>query len=166
MKLYYSRYEEIVVGLMLYNTDGDVYTLFKDEERNSWLDGTYRAQTVPVIHMTGRLEPDRDRYRYFLPVLKDGMVLGNLVITIDFRKYFSGIFAKYNLEEYQWQWVVDDTGAVLFDNFGREVSYSRLDHLSEALEQGNSGRMAHSVDRRWRRAGDSLLILPGEHLGT
>ncbi|MCK7542308.1 MAG: hypothetical protein MZV63_71240 [Marinilabiliales bacterium] len=45
MKLYYSRYEDIVVGLMLYNNDGDVYTLFKDEERNSWLDGSYRAQS-------------------------------------------------------------------------------------------------------------------------
>jgi signal transduction histidine kinase/CheY-like chemotaxis protein/PAS domain-containing protein len=145
MKLYYSRYEEIVVGLMLYNTDGDVYTLFKDEERNSWLDGTYRAQTVPVIHMSEDLEPDRDRYRYFLPVLRDGMVLGNLVITIDFRKYFAGIFSKYNLEDYQWQWVVNDSGAVLFDNYGSEVIYSRLDHLSEALEQGNSGRIFHSL---------------------
>jgi CheY-like chemotaxis protein/signal transduction histidine kinase len=145
MKLYYSRYEEIVVGLMLYNTDGDVYTLFKDKERNSWLDGTYRAQTVPVIHMTEELEPDRDRYRYFLPVLKDGMVLGNLVITIDFRQYFSSIFSKYNIEDYQWQWVVDGTGAVVFDNHGGEVSYTRLDNLSEALEQGNSGRMTHSL---------------------
>jgi hypothetical protein len=56
MKLYYSRYDEIVVGLMLYNIDGDVYTLFKDEERNSWLDGSYRAQTVPAIYETERLE--------------------------------------------------------------------------------------------------------------
>jgi signal transduction histidine kinase/CheY-like chemotaxis protein len=145
LKLYYSRYEEIVVGLMLYNTEGDVYTLFKDEERNSWLDGTYRAQTVPKIHMTEVLEPDRDRYRYFLPVLSDGMVLGNLVITIDFRKYFAGIVSKYNLGDYQWQWVVDDNGTVLFDNLGREVSYTRLDHLAEALEQGNSGRISHSL---------------------
>ena len=114
MKLYYSRYEEIVVGLMLYNTDGDVYTLFKDEERNSWLDGSYRAQTVPDIHLTEKLEPDRDRYKYYLPVLKDGMVLGNLVITIDFRRFFSRVVTKYNLEQYQWQWVVNDTGSRCF----------------------------------------------------
>lgn len=145
MKLYYSRYEDIVVGLMLYNTDGDVYTLFKDEERNSWLDGSYRAQSVPTIHMTEKLEPERDRYKYYLPVLKDGMVLGNLVITIDFRRFFSSVFNKYNLDKFQWQWVVNDTGTVVFDNYGSEVSYTHLNRLAEGLAQGNSGRMAHAM---------------------
>ncbi len=145
MKLYYSRYEEIVVGLMLYNTDGDVYTLFKDEERNLWLDGSYMAQTVPDIHLTEKLEQDRDRYKYYLPVLKDGRVLGNLVITIDFRRFFSSVVTKYNLEQYQWQWVVNDTGAVVFDNYGSDVSYTHIDRLTQALAQGNSGRIAHSM---------------------
>ncbi len=145
MKLYYSRYEEIVVGLMLYNTDGDVYTLFKDEERNSWLDGSYRAQTVPTIHMTETLERERERYKYYLPVLKDGVVLGNLVITIDFKRFFSSVVTQYNLEQYQWQWVVDETGAIVFDNYGSDVGYTHLDRLTQALAQGNSGRMAHSL---------------------
>ena len=145
MKLYYSRYEEIVVGLMLYNTDGDVYTLFKDEERNSWLDGSYRAQTVPEMHMMEKLERERDRYKYYLPVLNDGKVLGNLVITIDFRRFFSGIFAKYNLEQYQWQWVVSDSGTVVFDNSNREVTYTRIDRVTQAMAEGNSGRLAHTM---------------------
>ncbi len=145
MKLYYSRYEEIVVGLMLYNNEGDVYTLFKDEERNSWLDGSYRAQTLPVIHTMEKLESERDRYKYYLPVLKDGEVLGNLVITIDFRRFFSGIFAKYNLEQFQWQWVVSDSGAVVFDNNGNDISYTRIDRLTEDLSRGNSGRLSHSM---------------------
>jgi CheY-like chemotaxis protein/signal transduction histidine kinase len=145
MKLYYSRYDEIVVGLMLYNIDGDVYTLFKDEERNSWLDGSYRAQTVPTIHGTEKLEMERDRYKYYQPVLKDGMVLGNLVITIDFNRFFSGTFNKYNLEQYQWQWVVDDAGNVVFDNHGTGVSYSHLDRLTRALADGIAGRMDHSM---------------------
>ena len=145
MKLYYSKYGDIIVGLMLYNTDGYVYTLFKDEERNSWLDGSYRAQSVPVIHTVEKLETDRDRYRYYLPVLKDGKVLGNMVITIDFRRYFSGIFAKYNLEQYQWQWVISDSGTVVFDNSGKEISYLNTDRIVGALEMGNSGRLAHTM---------------------
>ena len=36
-------------------------------------------------------------------------------------------------------------GAVVFDNYGSEVSYTHLDRLTQALEQGNSGRMAHSM---------------------
>ncbi|MDX9902640.1 MAG: response regulator [Bacteroidales bacterium] len=147
MKLYYSKYEDIVVGLMLYNRSGDVYTLFKDEERNAWLDGSYKAQAVPEIFETEKLEAERDRFRYYLPVLKDGRVLGNLVITVDFKKYFSRIFTKYNLEQYQWQWVVNDTGGIIFDNHGGEVSYSQLNKIAEGVSLGSSGRITHTLDQ-------------------
>ncbi len=146
MKLYYSRYDDLVVGLMLYSNVGDVYTLFKDEERNSWLDGSYRAQTVPRIYTVEQLENDRGKYKYYLPVLSNGQVLGNLVITIDFSRYFSRIFAKYNLEQYQWQWVVNDTGTIIFDNHGGEVIYTQMKKLTEALDQGISGRLAHGME--------------------
>jgi len=146
MKLYYSRYEDIVVGLMLYNTEGDVYTLFKDEERNSWLDGSYRAQTVPRIYTIEQLETERDRYKYYLPVLSNGQVMGNLVITLDFTRYFSRVFAKYNLEQYQWQWVVNDTGTIIFDNHSGEVIYTGLKKITEDLEQGISGRLSHTME--------------------
>jgi signal transduction histidine kinase/CheY-like chemotaxis protein len=146
MKLYYSRYEDIVVGLMLFNIDGDVYTLFKDEERNSWLDGTYTAQTAPRLYTMESLERERDKYKYYLPVLTDGKVLGNLVITLDFKNYFAKVFAKYNLEQYQWQWVVNDTGTIVFDNHGGEVIYSQLNRIKDGLEKGSSGRLSHLME--------------------
>jgi len=146
MKLYYSRYEDLITGLMLNNNLGDVYTLFKDEERNSWLDGSYRAQTVPQIYSVEQLEKERERYKYYLPVLSNGEVLGNLVITLDFSRYFSRIFAKYNLDQYQWQWVVNDTGAIIFDNHGGEVTYNHLKKITDALDEGNSGRLSHGME--------------------
>ncbi|MFZ2285769.1 MAG: response regulator [Bacteroidales bacterium] len=155
MKLYYSRYEDIITGLMLNNNLGDVYTLFKDEERNSWLDGSYRAQSVPQIFAAEKLELERDRYKYYLPVLSQGEVLGNLIITLDFSRYFSRIFAKYNFEQYQWQWVVNDTGAIIFDNHGGEVTYSQLKRITDALEKGDSGRLTHEI----KNGGDKSEIL-------
>ncbi|MCI0522134.1 MAG: PAS domain-containing protein, partial [Bacteroidales bacterium] len=145
IKLYYSRYEEIIVGLMLYNNAGDVYTLFKDEERNSWLDGSYRAQTLPRIYTSETLENERGKYKFYLPVIKDGQVQGNFVITIDFERYFSGVFEKYNLEQNQWQWVVNDSGMVVFDNYAGEARYSEIRKITEDLNEGISGRVVHSV---------------------
>ncbi|MCU0378869.1 MAG: response regulator [Bacteroidales bacterium] len=145
IKLYYSRYEDIIVGLMLYNNAGDVYTLFKDEERNSWLDGSYRAQSLPRIYTTETLENERDKYKYYLPVIKDGQVLGNFVVTIDFERYFSTVFTKYNLGQNQWQWVVNDSGMVVFDNFAGESEYSELRKIIEDLDEGVSGRVVHSI---------------------
>jgi signal transduction histidine kinase/DNA-binding response OmpR family regulator len=145
MKLYYSKYEDIIVGLMLYNNAGDVYTLFKDEERNLWLDGSYRAQSVPEIFPKEKLEKDRDKYKYYLPVIKDGRILGNLVVTIDFSRYFTRIFMKYNLEQYQWQWVVNDTGAIVFDNHGGDISYTELRKITERISTGTAGRLTHKM---------------------
>jgi signal transduction histidine kinase/CheY-like chemotaxis protein len=146
IKLYYSKYEDIIVGLMLYNNSGDVYTIFKDEERNSWLDGSYRAQNIPRIYEMEQLEPDRDKYKYYLPVIKDGKVLGNLVATIDFNRYFSRVFAKYNLEQYQWQWMVNDTGKIVYDNHGGEVAYSELRKIQGQLDAGTAGWIAHRME--------------------
>jgi len=146
IKLYYSKYEDIIVGLMLYNNTGDVYTIFKDEERNSWLDGSYKAQNIPRIYDFEKLEPDRDKYKYYLPVIKDGQVLGNLVATIDFNRYFSRVFAKYNLEQYQWQWLMNDTGMIVFDNHGGEVAYSQLRNIQEELDAGTAGWVSHRME--------------------
>jgi len=146
MKLYYSKYEDIIVGLMLYNNSGDVYTLFKDEERNSWLDGSYRAQNVPQIYPKEKLERDRDKYKYYLPVIKDGRVLGNLVVTIDFSRYFNRIFTKYNLEQYQWQWVVNESGAIVFNNHGGVVSYTEIKKIAEKISTGTAGRLTHRME--------------------
>ena len=145
IKLYYSKYEDLIVSMMLYNNAGDVYTLFKDEERNSWLDGSYRAQTQPEIFDHEKLEAERDKYKYYLPIIKNGEVLGNFVITVDLTRYFSRVFAKYNLEQYQWQWMINDTGAVVFDNHIGVTSYTGLNKISNMVNEGVAGRQMHEV---------------------
>ncbi|MCK7542307.1 MAG: cache domain-containing protein [Marinilabiliales bacterium] len=79
----------------------------------------------------------------------DGQVMGNLVITLDFTRYFSRVFAKYNLEQYQWQWVVNDTGTIVFDNHGGEVIYTGLKKITEDLDAGKFGE---ALPTRWRQA--------------
>ena len=34
-------------------------------------------------------------------------------------KIFSEIFSEFNLKDYQWQWVVSDSGEIIFDNYGK-----------------------------------------------
>ncbi len=155
MKLYYSRYENVIVSLMLYNNAGDVYTLFKDEEKNSWLDGSYRAQTLPDISEREKIEQERGKYKYFLPVISDGKVLGNFVITIDLNRYFSRLLAEYQLEQYQWQWLVNDSGIIVFDNHSGAASYSEIGKITEQLNTGVAGRILHDA----RADGKSVGIL-------
>jgi PAS domain-containing protein len=165
MKLYYSKYENIIVSLMLYNNAGDVYTLFKDEEKNSWLDGSYRAQTLPDISEREKLEQERGKYKYFLPVISDGEVLGNFVITVDLNRYFSRLLAEYNLEQYQWQWLLNDSGTVVFDNHSGTASYSEIEKMTEQLETGVAGSILHDVRADGKSAGILSSFYPVSILG-
>ncbi len=81
-------------------------------------------------------------------MIKDGKVLGNLVATIDFNRYFSRVFAKYNLEQYQWQWLMNDTGMIVFDNHGGEVAYSQLRNIQEELDAGTAGWISHRMETK------------------
>ncbi|HUW92889.1 MAG TPA: response regulator [Bacteroidales bacterium] len=155
IKLYYFKYEDVIVSLMLFNSAGDVYTLFKDEEKNTWIDGSYRAQTLPEIADHEKLEAERDKYKYYLPVIHDGKVLGNFVITIDITRYFSRVLAKYNLEQYQWQWLINDTGVVVYDNHAGAVQYSEVRKINDQLNDGVSGRIMHEA----RTGGKSIGVL-------
>jgi hypothetical protein len=79
-------------------------------------------------------------------VIKDGRVLGNLVVTINFNRYFLRVFAKYNLEQYQWQWMVNDTGTIVYDNHGGGVVYSQLRNIQEKLDAGTAGWISHRME--------------------
>ena len=145
LKLYYSKYEDLIVSMRINDINGNVYTLFKDEEKNTWIGGTYKAQLLPVIYDHERIEAVRDNYNYYLPVLSNSQVIGNFVITVDIQQYFLRLFTKYNLDEYQWQWLVNDTGTVVYDNHAGKTSYTDMKKLSEQVVEGVSGRLTHSI---------------------
>ncbi len=144
-KLYYSKYDDIIVNLKLYDNNGNVYTLFKDQEKNAWIDGDYKAQVQPEIFTREKSEKIRENYNYYLPILGGNNVIGNYVITIDIKQYFSKLFAKYNLEEYQWQWVINDSSEIVYDNSKSNRDYSDVRMICQQVDDGIAGRIRHSV---------------------
>ena len=150
LKLYYSKYDNIINSIRLYNDRSEVYHLYKDtEERGSsgdWLDDTYLAQKQPEIFPREMLVPIRDKYNYYLPIIRDNRTIGNFVITVDYKKYFQTLFDKYSLEDYQWQWLINDSGTVVYDNFPGAAIYRELNKLQSDLEEGISGHTIHQAE--------------------
>jgi signal transduction histidine kinase/CheY-like chemotaxis protein len=145
IELYYSKYEDLIVSLKLNDNKGNVFTLLKDQEKNTWISGRYTAQVQPVIFNTEKVEPVRENFDYYFPVLKDGQVLGNFVVTINFDQYFTRIFSKYNIEDYQWQWVINNEGNVIYDTHKGKPGYSEIKKLTKEVGDGISGRLVHQI---------------------
>ena len=145
MKLFYSKYENFVISIRIYNNKSQVFSLYKDETNNDWLDDTYKAQAQPEIMKTEAIIPDGNYFDYYYPILKDNVAVGNVVVTLDYKKYFNLLFAEFNLKEYQWQWVINDTGTVIFDNSNNSFQYTQVDNIFRDLENGSNGNIVHQA---------------------
>ena len=131
LKLFFSRYANLVTGIKFYDNNKNEYTLKKDETGISWLEQTY------VLHVQGEIKArellirESRIYGYYLPVLKDEVPVGNIVVEIDYQKYFNEIFSTFNLQDYQWQWVISDSGVIVYNDSGEksQVHGNAEDHI-------------------------------------
>ena len=51
-----------------------------------------------------------------MPVVKNDIPIGNIQVNIDYQKFFKETFNAFNFQDYQWQWVIGDSGKVIYDN--------------------------------------------------
>ena len=61
------------------------------------------------------------------------------------KKYFTEIFSVFNLKDYQWQWVVSDSGEIIYDNNENKIEYSRLDAITKSLAAGSVENIIHKA---------------------
>lgn len=144
MKLFFSKYHEIVTGIKYCDNNRNEFTL-KSDDNGDWLEQPFILHAQATIYPQEKLIEENQRYNYYLPVLKNTETIGNLVVTIDFKKYFKSVFSEFNLKDYQWQWVVTNTGEVAYDNSQYKVEYSQLDKITRSLAAGSVANIIHNA---------------------
>ncbi|MCJ7448127.1 MAG: response regulator [Bacteroidales bacterium] len=141
MKLFFSKYQDFVTGIKLFDNNKNEYTLKKDGD--TWLPQQF------VLHVQGKIfdmeKPvlENRTYEYYLPVIKNNTTVANLVVTVDYKKYFAEIFSVFQLEDYQWQWVVSDSGEIIFSNNKKRLEINEIEKITSALSEGSSGNIIH-----------------------
>lgn len=145
MKLFFSKYEEFVTGMKLYDNNRNEFTLRKDSENGEWLEQTFILHEQASIREREELVAENRKFDYYLPLIRDNLAIGNVVVTVDFQKYFNAIFSEFNLQDYQWQWVVSDYGDIVYDNSGRKNQYSAIKSITEGIQAGSFENLVHSI---------------------
>ncbi|HLN20815.1 MAG TPA: response regulator [Bacteroidales bacterium] len=148
MKLFFTKYEAFVTSIKYYDDKKNEFTLKRDTESESgdWLEQSFVLHVQPEIYDMENLIQESKRYNYYLPVYdENNNTIGNVVVTVDFQKYFREIFTTYNLQDYQWQWVVSDSGEIIYDNYGKKIQYSDLDKIVARLAEGSVENTVHSA---------------------
>ncbi len=148
MKLFFSEYKDFVTGIKLYDNDKNEFTLKRDVDTQEWLEQPFLLHVQAEIFKRDTMVKDGRKYEYYLPVLKrkSNEVVGNIVVTVDYVKYFTEMFSEFNLKDYQWQWVVGDSGRILYSNNEKSSDYSRLDAIASGLATGSVSSIIHTAN--------------------
>ncbi|MGB4292971.1 MAG: response regulator [Bacteroidales bacterium] len=143
LKLFYSKYRDFVVKIRLYDDKQNEYTLSKDETKNEWIEGEFVSLDQRPIEPKEKLIENNSEFNYYMVIFKGGKASGNIVTTVDYRKYFGKLFSKYNLKDYQWQWVLTENGEVVFDNNENLPEYTEIGKITEGLKEGIVSNLIH-----------------------
>lgn len=147
MKSFFTKYKEFVTGIRLFDNNKNEFTLKKDNDTQEWLEQPFILHVQTAIDTIEKLVQENRKYNYYLPVLnkKTNETIGNIVVSVDYQKYFRAIFSEFNLKDYQWQWVVSDSGEIIYDNNQNKVVYSQLDKIAAGLAAGSVANIIHKA---------------------
>jgi signal transduction histidine kinase/CheY-like chemotaxis protein len=143
LKNFFSKYKDFVVKIRVYDDNFNEYTLARDELKNVWLEAYYLSFGQRKIERMEVLKQSGDEFSYYATILKNGLPTGNVVVTVDYGKYFKALFSKYHLKENQWQWVLSDSGRIIYDNYPAKIEYTELENISRELSKGSVSRESH-----------------------
>jgi signal transduction histidine kinase/CheY-like chemotaxis protein len=145
LKLFSAKYDNFVTEVKLYDTNRNEYTLKKDPETGEWLEQSFELHIQNEVFERERLVNTPRKYEYYMPLIVNGEITGNAVVSVDYVKYFTSLFDDFNLKDYQWQWVVDDSGTVIFNNFGAGIEYRQLGNIIQGIHNGSVSFDIHSA---------------------
>ncbi|MFO7852562.1 MAG: response regulator [Bacteroidota bacterium] len=157
LKFYYSKYDNFVETIEYNGQESQVFMLYKDLENDEWISNTYLAQDQKELLKRDRLEPNRNKWDFILPVYDDKDELtGNMIVTVDYIKYFSSLFRKYKVEDQQFQWLINEDGEVVLSNYYDDnisnranidnIEIRNLRRINEDIDEGINSNIEHAIN--------------------
>ncbi|MBN1182857.1 MAG: response regulator [Bacteroidales bacterium] len=145
LELFYSEYEDLITNINVYDNKKNVYSLYRNR-KNQFIHDAYESQRQKPLQTREKLGEMEEEYCYCLPVFMDNKVQGNIMISIDFKNYFSSVFSKYNLDDDLWQTLITPDGKKLLCNHSDDsIKYSGMDEILKKISLEEEGVQWHTA---------------------
>lgn len=145
LDLFYSKYNDLIDNITIYDNQKNVYSLILDRRNNFVSDYYESQQQIPLLDRD-KLFLENGRYHYAIPVFKDNQVHSNIVIGIDFFRYIGTVFDQYKFDNTTLQWLITENAEIVSTN-DNDIMIDSLDIkcISENLLEGNEGILVHTL---------------------
>ena len=146
IKLFYSKYRDFVTKIRLFDNNHNEFTLSKDENKNEWIEGEFISLDQKKLVTMDSLKFENSEFNYYITLLeKGGKQFGNIVVTVDYKKFFQKLFSEFRVKDYQWQWVISNNGTIIFDNKGKSIRYSKIEKIALDITNGTYSNIVHDA---------------------
>ena len=145
LKVFFSKYESFVTGIRIYDNQKNEFTLKKDPDTDQWLEQSFILHNQGEIIDKEILVEKFNRYEFYLPLINNNVVFGNMAVTVDYMDYFSDLFSAYNLKNAQWQWVMNDAGEIIFNNADDQIEYKQINRIIKGIMEGTMENIVHNA---------------------
>lgn len=144
IKLFYSKYEDFISGIKIYDNNKNEFSIRKDQGSGEWLQQQFILHVQGEIFRIEKMETENNRFIYYLPVIKNNEAIANVAVTVDYFSYFESVFYAFSMEQYEWQWVLDDGGNIIYKNSLDNIEYEGIDDIVFSLLEGSVGNIRHN----------------------
>jgi len=160
LEFFYSSYSNLIKNIDIYDNNKNVLNLFKDKKTN-YITDRYLAQRQRKLAEQEEVKIHENEYQYLIPVFKDKVVYGNIVIAVDLSKYIISELSKYHLSEIYFQSLIDPETKSITSNFkGKNITMEGLNQIIKDLQEDHGDLIVHLVSNDSIKIKSTTVYLP------
>ena len=144
LELLYNRYSDFLKELKVYNNDGTSYTLRKGPNNTN----ISNFEVNPVEdEFTAKvtLNSDENLITYLQPLKNDNQIFGFVEFIIDMRYFFDEFMRNFNLEQYQFQWIIQPKGKIIYSTIKNLSLTEDISVFPTSLKKEQSFYQVHDL---------------------
>ncbi len=166
-EIFYSKYDQLVNRILIYDHQKNVLSIVKDKNKQFIYD-SYQSHNQPELKPKEQIVTLENHTFYYLPVFKDNIVTGNILLDIDYINYINWVFEKSHLGSTQWQWLIElgEEPMILSNNLtGDEFNITNLNKITDDLHEGFQGTIKHAIIQDGEEQEIISAFFPADILG-
>ncbi len=155
LELFYLKYADLINKITVYDSEKNVYGLILDK-KNNFVSDYYESQRQVPLQNRDQLFCENGKRYFTIPIFRDNKVHSNIMIEVDFNRYFQSVFNQYNLENAVWQWLITEEGDI-DTTFIKDlrISTGQLEQIGYDIVEGNEGSLVHTISLN----GESMKVI-------
>lgn len=115
LKVFYSKYPQLITNITIYDNNYNVFSLYKDNKDNFLVD-TYVSQSQIKLFAKDNLYVRDGTKIFIVPVFSDNKLIGNVLISLDLLNLFKKQLEIFDLKETLWSCAIDVDGNIIFSS--------------------------------------------------